>query len=90
MAREILKLPNNKKGFAALLALEALAAVWALAATFYAARAGRTSSLIYGGITVFAIFYILGRSLRGYRNIVRREREEAAKSKEERKHETRD
>ncbi len=82
MAKDLLKLPNNKRGFLTLLVLEALVAVWALAATFHAVRTGRTHTVIYGGITVFAIFYILGRSLRGYRNIVRREKEEAAQKKE--------
>ena len=83
MGKDMLKLPNSKMGFLILLALEALAAAWALAATLYAARAGRTSTVVYGGVTVFAIFYILGRSLRGYRNIVRREREQKAAAKKE-------
>ncbi|MBE7008105.1 MAG: hypothetical protein E7422_03015 [Ruminococcaceae bacterium] len=82
MAKDLLKLPNNKKGFLILIALEALVAAWALAATYYAARVGSTGTLVYGGITVFAIFYILGRSLRGYRNIVRREKEERNEKKD--------
>ena len=69
MARELLKLPNNKKGFVMLLILEALVAAWALAATLYALSAGRTRTVIYGFIVLFAIFYILGRSLRSFRNL---------------------
>ena len=85
MAREILKFTNDRKGYRLLLVLESLLALWALAAVFYAMRIGRTSTALYGGITLFAIFYILGRSLRTYRNIVRREREEEEKKgKEER------
>ena len=74
MARELLKLPNNKKGFVMLLILEALVAAWALAATFYALSAGRTRTVIYGLIVLFAIFYILGRSLRSFRNLQKQER----------------
>lgn len=74
MARELLKLPNNKKGFVMLLILEALVAAWALAATFYALSAGRTRTVIYGFIVLFAIFYILGRSLRSFRNLQKQER----------------
>lgn len=82
MAKEILKLPNNKKGFILLLLLEALIAAWALAATFYAVRTGATRTVVFGGITVFAIFYILGRSFRSFRDIVKKERE--SKEKEDR------
>ncbi len=85
MGKDILKLPNTKRGFLLLLALEALAAVWAIAATLYAARMGRTSTMLYGGITMVAIWYILGRSLRSYRNIARRESEDAANTKKEAK-----
>ena len=80
MGKDMLKLPNNKKGFLILLVLEALIAVWALAATLYAIRAGMTRRAVYGGVTMFAIFYILGRSLRSYRDIARREKESVAKS----------
>ncbi|MBQ9648652.1 MAG: hypothetical protein IJV43_09885 [Oscillospiraceae bacterium] len=74
MARELLKLPNNKKGFVMLLILEALVAAWALTATLYALSAGRTRTVIYGFIVLFAIFYILGRSLRSFRNLQKQER----------------
>ena len=79
MAKELFKFTNDKKGFRILLLLELAVAVWALAATLYAVRVGRTSTMIYGALTVFAIFYILGRSFRSYRNIVRREKEENGK-----------
>ena len=82
MAREMLKLPNNKKGFIILLILEAMVAVWALAATFYALSAGRTRTVIYGAIVLFAIFYILGRSLRSFRDLQRKERAQKAQDGE--------
>ncbi len=82
MPKDMLKLPNNKKGFVILLVLEALVAVWALAATYYAISHGLTRTVIYGAITLFAIFYIFGRSLRSFCNIVRRDREEAAQEHE--------
>ena len=75
MAKDIIRFSNDKKGFRCLLALETVIAVWALAATLHAVRTGRTSTMIYGGITMLAIFYILGRSFRSYRNIVRQEKE---------------
>ena len=81
MAKELIKFSNDKKGFRMLLFVEILLAVWSFAATLYAANAGRTRTMIYGGITMFAIFYILGRSLRSYRTMVRKEREEAAAGK---------
>ncbi|MBE7005287.1 MAG: hypothetical protein E7425_13615 [Ruminococcaceae bacterium] len=82
MGKELFKFTNDKKGFRILLIMEALVALWALAATFYAISAGRSGSALYGAVTVFAIFYILGRSFRSYRNIVRQEKEDAAKETE--------
>lgn len=76
MARDLIKFSNDKKGFRMLLALEAVVAAWALAATFYAVSQGRTRTMLYGAVTVFAVFYILGRSARSYRNIVRQEKAE--------------
>ena len=75
MARELIKFSNDKKGFRLLLAVEAAVFVWALSATLYAVRAGRTHTVLYGGITMLAAGYILGRSFRSYRNIIRREKE---------------
>lgn len=83
MARELIKFSNDKKGFRALLIIEVLVAAWALTATLYAVRTGRTRTIIYGGITMFAAFYILGRSYRSYRDLVKREREAEAKEKED-------
>ena len=83
MAREMLKLPNNKKGLIIMLVIEALIAVWAFAATFYALKVGRTSTAIYGFIVLFAIFYILGRSLRSFRNISRKERTQKERGREQ-------
>ena len=79
MARDLIRFSNDRKGFRRLLLVEGLVAVWALAATVYAVSRGRTGTMIYGGITMFAAFYILGRSLRSYRTLVRREREESEK-----------
>ena len=79
MARDLIRFSNDKKGFLTLLVVEALVAVWALSATVYAVIRGRTGTMIYGGITMFAAFYILGRSLRSYRDLRRREREENGK-----------
>lgn len=76
MARELIKLPNNKYGLLILIGIEVAVGVWALAATLYAYSVHRTRTVIYGFIVLFAIFYILGRSLRSYRNIRRREREQ--------------
>ena len=75
MARELIKFSNDKKGFRLLLAVETAVFVWALSATLYAVRMGRAHTVIYGGITMFAAGYILGRSFRSYRNIIRREKE---------------
>ncbi len=85
MEKDLLKLPSTKKGFLILLALEVLAAAWSVAATLQSARTGRNGSVIYGGITMLAIFYILGRSLRSFWNIVKREREENAAEEKETK-----
>lgn len=76
MARELIKLPNNKNGLLIMIGIEVLIAAWALAATLYAYSVHRTHTVVYGFIVLFAIFYILGRSLRSYRNIRRREREQ--------------
>ena len=76
MARELIKLPNNKNGLLIMIVIEVLIAAWALAATLYAFSAGRTRTVIYGFIVLFAIFYILGRSLRSFRDLRRREREQ--------------
>lgn len=85
MARDLIKLPNNKWGFLILLILEALVAVWALAGVFYSIRAGRTRTMIYGLITMFAIFYILGRSLRTFVGLLKQERAEKEGNGEEKK-----
>ncbi|MBQ9459902.1 MAG: hypothetical protein IJU66_08235 [Oscillospiraceae bacterium] len=83
MAKELFKFSNDKKGFRLLLALESLVALWALAATLYAVRTGRTSTILYGTMTLLAIFYILGRSLRSYHNIVKKEKSESGAKKKE-------
>ena len=82
MAKELFKFTNDKKGFRTLLILELAVAVWALAATLYAINAGRKSTIIYGAMTVCAIFYILGRSFRSYRNLIRREKEDAERKED--------
>lgn len=79
MAKELIKFSNDKKGFRLLLAVETLLAVWALAATIRALNTGRNSAFLYGVICLLAMCYILGRSARSYRNLVKRERAEAAK-----------
>ncbi len=76
MARELIKFSNDKKGFRLLLAVEAAVVVWALSATLYAVKAGRTGTMVYGCITLLAAAYIWGRSFRSYRNIIKKEREE--------------
>ncbi|MBQ9721109.1 MAG: hypothetical protein IJV64_10505 [Oscillospiraceae bacterium] len=83
MARELIKFSNDKKGFIALLIVEGVVALWALSATCYAITRGRTSTMIYGAVTMFAAFYIFGRSLRSFHNMTRKEKEK----KEEPKHE---
>ena len=83
MAKDLIKFSNDKKGFRMLLILEAVIAAWALAATLYAVRTGRNRTVLYGVVTLFAVFYILGRSFRNYRNIVKHEKEEAAGQKGE-------
>lgn len=83
MARDLIKFKNTKGGFIALLVLEGALCVWALTATMYAVKVGRTSTMIYGLITMLAIFYIFGRSLRSFRGLVKREKEE--KAQEEKK-----
>ena len=83
MARELIKFSNDRKGFITLLIVEGAVALWALSATCYAITHGRTSTMIYGAMTMFAAFYIFGRSLRSFRNMTRKEKEE----KEEPKHE---
>lgn len=82
MAKDLIRFSNDKKGFLTLVVLEALVALWALAAMFYAVRTGRTRTMIYGAITVFAAFYILGRSLRSYRDILRRDKKDAEPGEE--------
>ena len=83
MARELIKFSNDRKGFITLLIVEGVVALWALSATCYAITHGRTSTMIYGAVTMFAAFYIFGRSLRSFCNMTRKEKEE----KEEPKHE---
>ena len=85
MARDLIKLPNNKWGFLILIILEAAVAVWVLAAVFYFARIGRKSTLLYGMITMLAIFYILGRSLRTFIGLLKQERAEKEKNGEQKK-----
>ena len=79
MARDLIKFSNDKKGFLSLLAVEGVVALWAVSATFYAATHARTTTMIYSALTMLATFYIFGRSLRSYRDIVRREREKKEK-----------
>lgn len=79
MARDLIRFSNDKKGFLTLLVVEALVAVWALSATLYAVTHGRTSTMLYGAVTMLAAFYIFGRSLCSYRDLRRREREQNGK-----------
>lgn len=85
MGKDLIKLPNNKRGFLTLIIIEAIAAAWAISAVLYAIRVGRTRTVVYGFITLFAVFYILGRSLRAFAGILKKEREEKAQGGE--KHE---
>ena len=78
MARDLIKFKNTKGGFVTLLVLEGVLCVWALTATLYALKVGRTRTVVYGFVTMFAIFYIFGRSLRSFRGLVKREKEEKA------------
>ena len=80
MGKDMLKLPNNKWGFLILLVLEALIVAWALFATFHSMRLGRTSTTIYSTITLVAVCYILGRSIRTFLGILKKEREEQNES----------
>ena len=82
MARELIKFSNDKKGFITLLVVEGLVALWALSATLYALTHGRTSTMIYGAVTMFAAFYIFGRSLRSFRDFKRREKEQKEDAKQ--------
>ncbi len=79
MARDLIRFSNDKKGFLTLLAVEGAVALWALSATLYALTHGRTSTMLCGAVTMLAAFYIFGRSLRSYRDLRRREREEQQK-----------
>ena len=83
MARDLIKLPNNKWGFLILLALEALVAVWAVAVMFSAVSAGRKSTMLYGLVVILAMFYILGRSLRTFVGLLKKEREEKRQNEKE-------
>lgn len=83
MAKDLIKVSNDAKGFLKLLILEALVGVWALAATLYAVRADRGRTMLYGLVTLLAVCYIFGRSLRSYLNIRKQER-----GKEAEKHES--
>lgn len=85
MARDLIKLPNNKWGFLILIVLEAVVAVWLLAAVFYFARIGRKSTMLYGMISMLAIFYILGRSLRTFVGLLKQERAEKKRNGEQKK-----
>ena len=82
MARELIKFSNDKKGFLTLLVVEGLVALWALSATLYALTHGRTSTMLYGAVTMFAAFYIFGRSLRSFRDFMRREKEQTEDAKQ--------
>lgn len=82
MARELIKFSNDKKGFITLLVVEGLVALWALSATLYALTHGRTSTMIYGAVTMLAAFYIFGRSLRSFRSFLRREKQEKEDAKQ--------
>ncbi len=85
MARDLIKLPNNKWGFLILIALEALVAVWALVATYHSIQIGRTRTVLYGAVVLFAVFYILGRSLRTFAGLLKQERAEKQGSEGEKK-----
>ncbi len=76
MARDLIKFSNDKKGFLTLLVIEALLAVWAIAAMITSVRVGSRRSIAYSMICLFGIFYIFGRSLRNYVNIVKKEKAE--------------
>ncbi len=78
MARDLIKFSNDKKGFLTLLAIEALLAVWAVAAMITSARVGSRRSVVYSMVCLFGIFYIFGRSLRNYINIVKKEKADKA------------
>jgi len=82
MARELIKFSNDKKGFITLLVVEGLVALWALSAMLYALTHGRTSTMIYGAVTMLAAFYIFGRSLRSFRSFLRREKQEKEDAKQ--------
>ena len=82
MARELIKFSNDKKGFITLLVVEGLVALWALSATLYALTHGRTSTMLYGAVTMLAAFYIFGRSLRSFRGFLRREKQEKEDAKQ--------
>ena len=83
MAKDLIKLPNNKWGFLIVIVIMALIAAWALAATFHAIRTEQTRTVLYGAITLFAVFYILGRSIRALRDLLRRERAEKREERDE-------
>ena len=78
MARDLIKFSNDKKGFLTLLAIEALLAVWAVAAMITSARVGSRRSVVYSMVCLFGIFYIFGRSLRNYIDIVKKEKADKA------------
>ena len=82
MARELIKFSNDKKGFITLLVVEGLVALWALSAMLYALTHGRTSTMIYGAVTMLAAFYIFGRSVRSFRSFLRREKQEKEDAKQ--------
>lgn len=82
MAKDLIRVTNDAKGFLRLLILEALVGVWALAATLYAVYADRRRTVLYGLVTLLAVCYIFGRSLRNYLNIRRKEREERGKGED--------
>lgn len=74
MAKDLIKITNDARGFLKLLVLEALVGIWALAATIYSVKADQTRTMLYGVITLVAVCYIFGRSLRSYLNIRKKER----------------
>ena len=87
MARDLIKFSNDKKGFLTLLVIEGLLAVWAVAAMITSARVGSRRSVVYSMICLFGIFYIFGRSLRNYVNIVKKEEAEKEQKTQGEQHE---
>ncbi len=81
MAKDLIKFSNDRKGFRILLLIELALAIWSVAATYTSLRAGSRRSVVYGIVCMLGIFYILGRSFRSYRDLVKKEKEEKEQEK---------